>query len=298
MTQDSYPSTDNKPRNLTVLYIVAMVIVLAVISVTWIFLSRQRQAQEMTIMTISKSNDLKVQFAQADAYLKAGIYDQAQIGFENLIRQEPEFPGAIEKLSEAVMLASFSKLTAEAPTATPIPTETPTPLPTLTPMPSPTATEMLPPTLTPTNTPVGGSNIPSNALFIYVTKLGTGDTEGCGDSVVPVYIGRVRSGDLKTDLKTVLDALFAAGHYPSGLYNATYPSNLVVDSVEYKVWESRAYVQLNGNYVSPADACDAKRYHAQVWSTAYQFEEIKKFTPYVGDSLLGDRLAVYSDSGN
>lgn len=294
MTENSTTSIRNKPRYLYALYVLAMLIILVLIGIAWAFMSRQRQAQELAM---AKNLNLKVQYSQAEAFMQAGVFEQAREKLEDLIRQDPQFPGAMDMLSAASMQATMKKLTAEAPTTTPIPTETPTPLPTATPFPSPTVTEIIPPSLTPTN-PASSENIgaiPHNALYIYVTQLDTDGNVGCGDSLVPLYIGRIRSGNLEADLKTSLDALFAAGRYPGGLYNATYPSNLTVDWINYNEIEKSAHVQLNGNYVTPADACDALRYRDQVKATAFQFTSIKEFIPYVGSSLLEDRLAVYSD---
>jgi hypothetical protein len=119
---------------------------------------------------------------------------------------------------------------------------------------------------------------------------------GCGDSLVKMYSGHVRSGDTAADLATALNTLFSVGQYPGGLYNATYPSNLSVTDVLI-VGDGTVKVFMDGNYVVPASSCDASRYRSQVWATGLQFEEVTHFIPFVGDKLLGDRLAVYSDSG-
>ncbi len=188
------------------------------------------------------------------------------------------------------------------PTFTPIPptatfTETPTPTltasltPSLTPTNTPTAT----PTETPTITPLPPGFIPEGAIKIYFVQVNTGGMIGCGDSLIPLWSGHVRSGDLATDLTIAMNSLFRSGQYYGGLYNATYPSSLQVTGVEYD--SRRVDLRMDGSYVKPADSCDASRYRSQVWATALQFEEIDDFTPWVRGALLGDLLAVYSDGG-
>ena len=185
----------------------------------------------------------------------------------------------------------------DTPTPLPISTLTYTPLPTytFTSSPVPTETSTPEPTFTeiPTETPLG--YIPENAIFFYATILGTGGKVGCGDDLIKLYTGHIRSGNLVQDLTIALNTLFASGGYPSGFFNATYPSNLTVQRIEVG-GDGTVSVFLDGNYVVPKDSCDASRYRSQVWATALQFDEVVRFIPWVGNKLLGDRLAVYSDS--
>ena len=177
-----------------------------------------------------------------------------------------------------------------SPTTTDLPTSTFTFTPILTPSETPNPTS----TLTPTNIYTG--EIPENAIYFYMTLLETGGNIGCGDSLVKLSTGRTKTGDLTTDLKIALDTIFSVGQYAGGAYNATFPSNLRVDQVNLTL-DGTANVYLSGSYVKPATSCDASRYRSQVWATALQFKEIVRFIPYVGNSLLGDRLAVFSDGG-
>lgn len=174
------------------------------------------------------------------------------------------------------------------PTDPPTLTYTPSPIPTETDTPEPTFTEI------PSETPIG--YIPENAIFIYATILGTGGNVGCGDDLIKLYSGHIRTGDVKADLTTALNTLFNAGQYAAGFHNATYPSNLQVVDVTIDAGGT-AKVYLDGNYVVPEDSCTASRYRSQVWATGLQFEEVVRFIPFVGSKLLGDRLAVYSDGG-
>jgi hypothetical protein len=188
-----------------------------------------------------------------------------------------------------------SSTATEEPTSTDIPTGTstlsPTEVATL------TATGTTTPSETPTNTPVPWGFIPDNAIVFYLTSIGTGGPVGCGDSLIKLSTGQVKTGDLPTDLKIALDAVFNTAQNVGGLYNATYPSLLKVSQVDFNASSGVAEVVLSGSYQKPRDGCDASRYRAQVWTTALQFDEITRFIPWVGGSLLGDRLAVYSDSG-
>jgi len=182
------------------------------------------------------------------------------------------------------------------------PTSTLTLTPTHTPSPTETAsstpTETLTSTETPTNTLVPVSGIADNAIVFYLTHIGTGGPIGCGDSLVRLSTGQLRTGDIATDLKIALDAVFSTAQYAGALYNATFPSTLVVNSVSFNITSGVAEVQMGGFYQKPASSCDASRYRSQVWATALQFDEVTRFIPWVGSNLLGDRLAVYSDGGN
>lgn len=199
---------------------------------------------------------------------------------------------AADALSTSQAATEWALLT-PSPTNTPEPSATPTA--TLTPSPTVTSSATATPTETATATPLPSGYIPEDAIVFYLTSLGTGGTIGCGDSLVRLTTGRIRSGDLAADLKVALDTLFSVGQYVGGLYNATYPSNLKVGGVDFNASTGVASVQLAGSYVVPESSCDASRYRSQVWATALQFKEITRFIPWVGNSLLGDRLAIYSD---
>ena len=207
---------------------------------------------------------------------------------------------------------------ATQPTSTPVPaSETPEPTSTETPVP-PTLTPTDPPTETPTQTPsqtptftwtpsstptetptltatTAFGYIPENAIVFYMTHVGTGGPVACGDSLVAIMTGHVRTGDIEKDIALAVDTLFSIGPYSGALYNATYPSSLRVGGVDMD--KDVAIVELGGSYQKPKDACDASRYRAQVWTTIKQFPEVNRAIPKIGGTLLGDLLAVYSDSG-
>lgn len=178
------------------------------------------------------------------------------------------------------------------PTNTPTFTFTSTPTQTVTPSETLSSTPTESPTSTPT-TPLG--HIPENAIVIYLTHIGTGGPVACGDSLVALLTGYIRTGDIEKDIQLAIDTLFSVGQYSIGLYNATYPSNLRFGGMTLSKGE--AVVELGGSYVKPKDSCDASRYRAQVWATIQQFPEVNRAIPRHKNALLGDLLALYSDSG-
>jgi len=188
------------------------------------------------------------------------------------------------QVTETARIAALSATATATPTMTA--SLTPSPTPTDTPTASETPTEI--PTATATAKTDG--YIPEEAIVAYFVSVGAGGQDGCGDSLIPVMTGHHKSGNTEEDLKIALNYLFSIGRYVLGLYNATYPSSLRVTTIDFRPGSGVAVAQLDGSYVPPATKCDAHRYHDQVWATAYQFDDIKDFTPHVGGSLLGDRL--------
>jgi len=175
-------------------------------------------------------------------------------------------------------------------TSTATTTLTPTQTETLTPSTAPTDT----PTVTSTSAPSGG--ISKDAIVAFFVIKGSGGPVACGDSLIPVYTGHYKSGNIGNDLKIALDFLFSAGQNILGLHNATYPSRFSAGTVEYNAGQATVY--LSGNYVPPVTKCDAYRYEAQVNTTAFQFNEIKQFSPFIaGGGSLGDRLYSVMLSG-
>jgi len=180
-------------------------------------------------------------------------------------------------------------------TQTPTTTYTPSPSPTYTPTnsvtPTPTNTDTATPTAT--NTPVPQSGIPDNVIVKYLVLEDTGGSTGCGDSLVPVSAGFVRTGDVKEDVKIALTSLFSTGtKYAGNLYNPLYQSKLRVTDVSFKKSSGNVTVQFTGSFTKPKDDCDKLLYRAQVWATARQFPEVKLATIWLNKYLLGDLLVV------
>jgi len=193
-----------------------------------------------------------------------------------------------------VMVLKKTATVTATPTFTPSATRTLTLTPTPSPSLSPTETHTPSPTETPTETPIG--YIPEGAIWFYATSIGTGGPIGCGDTLIKLWTGYVRTGKISEDLTYALNTVFSVGPYAAGFYNATYPSSMRVREVKISS-NGTATVYFDGAYVPPKDSCDASRFRSQVWGTALQFPEVTRFIPWIGDKLLGDRLAAFTDSG-
>lgn len=150
-------------------------------------------------------------------------------------------------------------------------------VPILTPPPLPT----LP--LTPTTESVG--------IVYYMIAENTGGPVGCGDSLIPIFVGTGNTGSLETNVRTALNALFAHHtKYVNGLLNPIYESRMKAKGVTLDASTGVALVQLGGTFVKPVDICESKRMHAQVFFTVYQFEKIDFAAIYINNVLLGDLM--------
>ena len=177
-------------------------------------------------------------------------------------------------------------------TSKPFQTASPSMTSTRTPTQIPSLTNTATPAPTKAFTNVEGLN---NNIVIYLTHVGTGGPIACGDNLVPLRTGQVRTGNIEKDIQIAVDALFAVGEYSMSLYNATYPSKLRFSGLE--LIKGEAVVDLSGEYIKPGNACDASRFRAQLWTTIQQFPEIQRVIPKYKGALLGDLLAIYSDGG-
>jgi hypothetical protein len=211
---------------------------------------------------------------------------------------------------EPTPVAELPSATPVPPTSTPVPptaTSTPTATATATATPTPTATATATatstPTATPTNTatatPASGGGLPEGTILRYFTHLDTGGPIGCGDSLVGYSTGQLRTGNVEVDVQIALDSLFGSGGpFFGSLYNAIFPSNLKVVSVDYTQSSEVVTVYTTGSFIKPPDDCDKLRFHAQVFTTARQFDEVSKAIIWWNDTLLGDHLWVGNQNGN
>ena len=180
--------------------------------------------------------------------------------------------------------ATFTVTPSETPTASATPTLTPSETASITPTPSDTPTE------TPTETRAPAWADP-NVIKIYVTHLGTGGPMACGDTLVGISSGFMKTGDIEADVRTALNTLFASGQTIGAFHNAVYPANFRVSSVVYEAASRKAIITLSGSYVKPEDYCEATRYREQVWATARQFEGVDRAGIWLDNGkLLGDLL--------
>ena len=143
------------------------------------------------------------------------------------------------------------------------------------------------PTLEPTATPE------QKGIKVYLVALNTGGPFGCGDGLVYYYTGKKRTGDVERDISSALNALLKIRtEFVGNYYNPTHNAHLHVKNVEVNHTTGRVVVYLEGSIPKPADVCEAKRVHDQVWETARQISGYRDVGIHVGNKLLGDLIAV------
>jgi tetratricopeptide (TPR) repeat protein len=118
---DTQPVNASKPSNKTTLWIVlgAIVIVLAGLLLGIVAGMNARKQAELTQIkqSLGEQFDLGVQ------ELNEGQYDRARQRFEYVLKYDPEYPGAQDKLTEVLVLLSATA----TPSASPTPEISPTP---------------------------------------------------------------------------------------------------------------------------------------------------------------------------
>lgn len=133
-------------------------------------------------------------------------------------------------------------------------------------------------------------NDPRFILYFLIAE-DTGGTVACGDSLVAINTGILRTGDAAEDVKIAMRALIGIGSpYVSGLRHSGYQSNLQVVSVEYNAGTQVANVYLTGTVIKPEDNCDKERFRVQIFATARQFSNVVKAFVWVGSTPIGDYL--------
>lgn len=147
---------------------------------------------------------------------------------------------------------------------------------------------LTPPPL-PTFLPTPTLNVPG--ILYYLIAENTGGPVACGDNLIAIYPGIRRTGDVETNVKAALTALFEQHtKYVSGLLNPIYESRMKAKSVSLDTSTGVATVQLAGTFVKPEDTCESKRMHAQVWFTINQFSSIRHSNVWLGNVKLGDLM--------
>ena len=88
---------------------------------------RQDRVNYAYIIEATTIND---QFVRGLVALEKGNCENSQIHFEYILQQNPEYPGAFEKLQESILVCSHTATPTIAPSPTPVPTANPViPLP-------------------------------------------------------------------------------------------------------------------------------------------------------------------------
>jgi hypothetical protein len=138
-----------------------------------------------------------------------------------------------------------------------------------------------------------GSQTNSSPFKVTWMVLNTGGPFGCGDGLVYYYTGKKRTGDVERDISSALNALLKIRtEFVGNYYNPTHNAHLHVKNVEVNHTTGRVVVYLEGSIPKPADVCEAKRVHDQVWETARQISGYRDVGIHVGNKLLGDLIAV------
>lgn len=161
-------------------------------------------------------------------------------------------------LLTSLVLAACQGAVEVVPTATPVPpkatqTESPssTPTETATHTASATATATETPTETATSGPIPG------AMYYYFVAADADGPIGCGEELIPFSTGILPTGDVATDVSTVLERLFAAKvEYQYGAYNPLYFSNLIIESSQYEDAFGEIVVRTTGNLNRGEKGCD------------------------------------------
>ncbi len=177
----------------------------------------------------------------------------------------PEDARATAVLLAQTMVVGTSGAASTA-TALARPSDTPLP-PTNTATLTPTIT--LSPTATETATATSFAGHSPNELRNYYLIADDGGPVGCGDTLAYVYIGILPSGDIETDVRVTLEALFRPkGQYPFGLYNPLWASNITIQSVTYNPATGTALVDSTGDVGRGDPGCEWDRIRVQVNTTA------------------------------
>lgn len=142
-------------------------------------------------------------------------------------------------------------------------------------------------------TPTLGESEMVEQAQIYLVALGdagrSGMAIGCNDSLVPVT---VNIEPTIIPLDAALEELLAVDsrtYGQSGLYNALYRSDLIVDGVVIENGE--ALIELSGEIIT-GGFCDEPRIEQQLWQTALQYETVDSVTIYVNGKPLNEIFSV------
>jgi len=204
-----------------------------------------------------------------------------------------------------VLILAAASLACGLPASTPpppFPTSTAPPtLPAGTPLAAPLLTQPVqsPPTPAVTAVPViiptdppAPSGDDTLRLYIYLVAIGdngaSGESIGCGDSIIPVAVDVPRTTGV---LRAALDRLLSqkTQYYgESGLYNALYQSNLVIDSLI--VQDGEATMRFSGKLQS-GGVCDDPRIIAQLEHTALQFSTVQRVSITVNGEDIHNLLS-------
>jgi hypothetical protein len=127
------------------------------------------------------------------------------------------------------------------------------------------------------------------ALIALEDNGASGDLIGCGDSVVMADVHYDPSYD---PLKIAFMGLLNVGekyYGQSGLYNALYPSSLMIESLTYE--GGTVFIHLTGTLMV-GGTCDIPRIEAQFMKTALQFPELSGAQIFINGTPLAELLSL------
>jgi hypothetical protein len=137
------------------------------------------------------------------------------------------------------------------------------------------------------------SSVPVEAVEVYLVAVGDdgqgGERIGCGDSLIPVTRQIAPTTEpLRSALEELL-SIHEQFYGESGLYNALYQSDLVVESIERD--GGSATIRLRGR-MQLGGVCDNPRFEAQLLGTANQFEDVGEVSILINDVPLEQAISL------
>lgn len=176
--------------------------------------------------------------------------------------EEPEFKAGCWVSAEYVTLEGDLDL---------LPVFTPEPTPTIIPSPTPKA----------------------KGVAYFLIKLNTGGTVGCGDSLIPVFIGVPSLSGPEKDIRAALHSLFKLKVKDfGGLYNPLHNAHLAVNNVTFNKTTGDVVVNLSGSIPKPKDECEYHRVRNVLWETVRSYPGVKSLSMWIGSRHVGDLIAV------
>lgn len=176
--------------------------------------------------------------------------------------EEPEFKAACWVSADIVTLQGDLEL---------LPVFTPEPTPTI--IPSPTQK--------------------AKGVRYFLIALNTGGTVGCGDSLIPVFIGVPSLSGPETDIRAALHSLFKLKVKDfGGLYNPLHNAHLAVQNVTFNETTGDVVVNLSGSIPKPKDECEYHRVRNVLWGTVRSYPGVKSLSIWIGSRHIGDLIAV------
>lgn len=105
-------------------------------------------------------------------------------------------------------------------------------------------------------------------MYYYFVAADADGPIGCGEELIPFSTGILPTGDVSTDVRTVLERLFAAKvQYQYGAYNPLYISNLIIESSQYEEAFDEIVVRTTGNLNKGEKGCEWDRIRLVVRAT-------------------------------